>query len=154
MDKFEFNELIQQSLVYIENKQKELVESFELDNYSRIEYEQETATMTFSEEGIKQKVIAHFQIIGTYSDASKTWMWAWDNPYLLDNTTQDSLKLKEFGERNNLQKLTNPKWEATRQDAWEMTALAAQILHARGVQIIPSDEISAYVVLTTVKSDE
>ncbi len=154
MDPFEFNELIQQSLVNIENKQKELVESFDLDNYSRIEYDQESGTMTFSEEGVQQKVVAHFQVIGTYSDASKTWLWAWDNPYLLDNTTEASLKIKEFGEKNKIQKLTDPKWDATRQDAWEMTAMAAHILQAKGVQIIPSDEINAYVVLTTVKSEE
>jgi hypothetical protein len=154
MDHFEFNELIQQSLVYIENKQKELVESYDLDNFSRVEYEQETGTMIFSEEGNQQKVVAHFQVIGTYSDVSKTWLWAWDNPYLLNNTTGASLKLKEFGEQNNIQKLKDPKWKATRQDAWEMTALAAQILQAKGVQIIPSDEITAYVVLTTVKSEE
>ena len=42
MNLFEFNDLIQQSLVYIENKQKELVESYDLDNYSRIEYDQES----------------------------------------------------------------------------------------------------------------
>jgi len=154
MDLFEFNELIQQSLVYIENKQKELVESFNLDNFSRVEYEQETGVMVFSEEGIQQRVVAHFQVIGTYSDASQTWLWAWDNPYLLENTTRASGKLKEFGEQNKIKKLTEPKWEATRQDAWEMTALAAQMLHAKGVQIIPSDEILAFVVLMEVTGDE
>ena len=154
MDHFEFNELIQQSLVYIENKQKELVESFNLDYYSRVEYQQETGQMTFSEEGSDQKVVAHFQVVGTYSDASKTWLWAWDNPYLLNNTTEASLKIKEFGEKNEVKKLTDPKWEATRQDAWEMTALAAQLLHAKGVQIIPSDEISAFVILTEVRSEK
>ncbi len=154
MDHFEFNELIQQSLVYIENKQKELVESYDLDNYSRIEYDQESGIMTFSEEGLQQKVVAQFQVIGTYSDASKTWLWAWDNPYLLDNTTVASVKIKEFGEQNKIQKLTDPKWDASRQDAWEMTALAALMLKAEGVQIIPSDEIHAYVVLTDVTSDK
>ena len=154
MNLFEFNELIQQSLVYIENKQKELVESYDLDNYSRIEYDQESGTMTFSEEGVKQKVVARFQVVGTYSDESKTWLWAWDNPYLLDNTTEESVKIKEFGEKNKIQKLTDPKWEASKQDAWEMTALAARMLHAKGVQIIPSDDISAFVILMEVNKTQ
>ncbi len=153
MDHFEFNELIQQSLVYIENKQKELVESYDLDSYSRVEYDQDSGTMTFSEEGVQQKVVARFQVVGTYSDASKTWMWAWDNPYLLDNTTEASVKVKEFGEKNKFQKLTDPKWEASLQDAWEMTALAAKFLQAKGVQIIPSEDIRAFVILVTVNRE-
>jgi len=154
MNHFEFNELIQQSLVYIENKQKELVELYDLDSYSRVEYDQDSGTMTFSEEGTQQKVMARFQVVGTYSDDSKTWLWAWDNPYLLDKTTEESIKIKEFGEQNKIQKLTDPKWEASLQDAWEMTALAAQFLQAKGVQIIPSDDIRAFVILMDVNKTE
>ena len=80
------------------------------------------------------------------------WLWAWDNPYLLENAIQDIQKVKKFGDKNEIEKLTSPKWEATEQDAWDMTAIAANLLKARGAYSFLSDDIRVFVIFKRIKT--
>ena len=49
-----------------------------------------------------------FQIIGTFSPKSKTWRFAWANRYIPNDIKKTSLKLKEFGESNDLPLFSEP----------------------------------------------
>jgi hypothetical protein len=125
---------------------------FRLNQYSRMDYEQETGMMIFSDVGVVPRVAAHYQIVGSLSRKTNTWLWAWDNPYLLENTLEDIWKVKEFGDKNHIEYLINPKWEATEQEAWDMTAIAAYLLKAKGSYAFLSDEIQVFVIFTRIKA--
>jgi len=147
----EFQEFLQQSIGYLDEQQFKGNKEFKLDDFHRVDYEQETGIMTFSDVGVVPKVVARFQIAGTLSRKSNTWLWAWDNPYLLDNVVEKIHKVREFGEQNRIKKLTDPKWDASEKDAWEMTAISAHILMAKGAFTMPSDDIQAFIVFTDIR---
>jgi hypothetical protein len=112
-----------------------------------MDYEQESCRMIFSDIGVQPRVAANFQIVGSLSGSSGTWLWSWDNEYLLDITIEDIWQIKEFGEKNRIEKLINPKWDASDEDAWDMTAISTYLLKARGAYSFLSDDIRVYVVL-------
>jgi hypothetical protein len=116
-----------------------------------MEYEQETGKMIFSNEGELIKVVADYQIVGSLSGQSKTWLWSWDNPYLLENTAKDIYEVRDFGEKNNLDRLTSPKWDATEKDAWDMTAITAKLLKAKGAYSFSSDDIRVFIIFKEIK---
>lgn len=151
MEREFYIKLVRDSLTYLDNQQAKCEHEFNLKQFNRMDYEQETGKMIFSDVGVIPRVIIDFQIIGSLSARSNTWLWAWDNPYLLENTTQAIHEVKKFGEENSIGKLIDPKWNAKEKDAWEMTALAAYILKARGAYKFLSDDIRVYTIFTGIK---
>ena len=152
MDQLQYQELLKESRLYLDTQQARCDQEYSLNQFNRMDYEQETGRMIFSDVGVIPRVVADYQIVGSLSGKSNTWLWAWDNPYLLENTIQDSWKVKEFGDKNDIEKLTSPKWEATEQDAWDMTAIASNLLRARGAYTFLSDDIRVFVIFRQIKT--
>ncbi len=86
------------------------------------------------------------QIIGTYNSADGTWMWAWNNPSIADPLKRDSLRLKAYGQRHRIAKLTTPKWSGDEKDAWAMAGLALTLCEAQGAYRGPAG--TTYVFFT------
>ena len=152
MNQLQYLELLEESRLYLNKQQAECDQEYRLNYFNRMDYEQETGMMIFSDVGVIPRVVADYQIVGSLSERSNTWLWAWDNPYLLENTFQDIRKVKKFGDKNDIDKLTSPTWEATEQDAWDMTAIAANLLKARGAYSFLSDDIRVFVVFKRIKT--
>jgi len=152
MNQLQYLELLEESRLYLDKQQAECDQEYRLNYFNRMDYEQETGMMIFSDVGVIPRVVADYQIVGSLSERSNTWLWAWDNPYLLENTFQDIRKVKKFGDKNDIDKLTSPTWEATEQDAWDMTAIAANLLKARGAYSFLSDDIRVFVVFKRIKT--
>jgi hypothetical protein len=150
MDTQQYKNLLKQSREYLLKQQETITRQFGLDDYEQMDYEQETGKMIFTLKGGRM-VRMSFQAVGSVSDRSNTWMWSWDNPYLLENITEEMLKVKSFGEKNGIEKLTNPKWPGNDDDGWEMTAIATWVLKAKGAFSFLSDEMMIFVVFTDIK---
>lgn len=150
MEKKQLQQLIRDSLNYIEKQNSYCQKFYRLGEFSRMDYEQESGKMTFSNEGVIPRVVADFQIIGSLSSGSGTWLWAWDNPYLLENTVNAAVEIRKFGRDNGIPDLTRPKWKAGEQQALEMTALSAYLLKAKGTYEFQSDDILVYTVFTEI----
>jgi hypothetical protein len=149
MDAVQYNVLLKQSREYLLKQQDIITRQFGLNDYERMDYEQDTGKMIFTvKDG--RKVIMSFQVVGSISDRSNTWMWSWDNPYLLENVTEGMFKVKEYGEKNGLEKLVNPRWPGNDDDGWEMTAIATWVLKAKGAFSFISDEMLVFVVFTDI----
>jgi len=91
------------------------------------------------------------QIIGTYDTTSKTWLWAWDNPSITDKLKADSLKVKEYGETNHIEKLTKAEWPCEESDAWAMAALAVKLCGSQCVYRGPAGSSYVFVSFGPVK---
>ena len=152
MNQLQYLKLLEESRIYLDTKQAECDQEYRLNQFNRMDYEQETGRMIFSDVGVIPRVVADYQIVGSLSGRSNTWLWAWDNPYLLENTLQDIWEVKEFGDKNDIEKLINPKMEAAEQDAWDMTAIAAYLLKAKGAYSFLSDDIRVFVILKQIKT--
>ncbi len=115
---------------FVKNAAK-LDKEYQLKKYDRWDASQETGRLVFSNKG-KSKVIALFQIIGSYSNHSKTWKWAWANDTVDGYLKLDALKVKEFGEKNQLTQLSVPIFNCEDDYAWTLTSIAGQITKAKG----------------------
>jgi Family of unknown function (DUF6882) len=149
MNTMTYADILKQSREYLLSQQDIIKQKYGLDDYLQMDFEQETGKMIFTLQGGK-KVGMSYCIVGSISDRSNTWMWSWDNPYLLDNVTDDMLIVRSFGEKNGLEKLTSPKWPGNDDDGWEMTAIAAWVLKAKGAFSFLSDEMMVFVVFRDI----
>lgn len=149
MDSKEYTDLLKKSREYLLGQQEIIKQQFELNDYERMDYEQETGKMIFTiKDG--RKVIMSFQVVGSVSDRSNTWMWSWDNPYLLENITEEMFEVKEYGVKNGIEKLVNPRWPGNDSDGWEMTAITTWVLKAKGAFSFLSDEMLVFVVFKDI----
>jgi hypothetical protein len=151
MNQQQYRELLHESRLYLDSRQASCEQEYRLNQFNRMDYEQESGKMVFSDVGVIPRVVADYQIVGSLSERSHTWQWAWGNPYLLENTFQDIRKVKEFGDQNDVDRLISPTWRATEQDAWDMTCIAAHLLKASGAYSFMSDDIRVFVIFTQIK---
>lgn len=147
-----YADILKQSREYLLGQQDIIKQKYGLDNYLQMDLEQDTGKMIFTmKEG--KRITMSFIVIGSISDRSNTWMWSWDNPYMLENVTEEMLKVRAFGEENGIEKLTSPKWPASDDDGWEMTAIAAWLLKSKGAFSFLSDEMMVFVVFKDIEWD-
>ena len=116
---------------YLSRQQAPLKSEFQLGSWPRYDYDQEAGTLSFSANG-KVEVLADIHIVGSTSKHSGTWLWAWDNPSILENVKHCLADVRTYGETHELEKLTTAKWPGDERDGWEMTAATAFILRAEG----------------------
>ncbi|MEM7316566.1 MAG: DUF6882 domain-containing protein [Planctomycetota bacterium] len=91
------------------------------------------------------------QIIGSFNTKDNSWLWAWDNPSVLDKLKAHALKLKEYGEEHGIERLTDRKWTGTEDDAWEMAALAVKLCDAQGAYRGPAGSTLIFMTFGKVK---
>ncbi|MGN6293919.1 MAG: DUF6882 domain-containing protein [Chitinophagaceae bacterium] len=126
---------------YLNNQQALFQKMYSIDWYEDWFYDQLTGELTFSK--IK-KLIIRYESVGSVSFRSNTWLWAWDNPHLEEKIRSEITKVRDYGIKRDFGKLITPKWEADEYDGWEMTAISAYLMQAKGAYRIPASDNSLY----------
>jgi hypothetical protein len=72
------------------------------------------------------------QIIGTYNTADGTWLWGWEHPSVELALQEHARRVREYGQRHGIDKLTTQKLRCSEAEAWEFTALACKLSEAQG----------------------
>jgi hypothetical protein len=129
---------------------EDLKQKYKLTTYERFDYDQETGDFVFSNQGVA-KVVAKFQTVGSVSSQAKTWLWAWANAYIPETACDQILRVREFGIKNGITKLAEPKWTADVADGWEMAAVSVAILNAKGAYRCPSKNGFVFVIFTDIR---
>jgi hypothetical protein len=78
-------------------------------------------------------------------------MWAWANPSIPDSLKIDSLKVKEYGETHQIDRLTTPEFAADEMEAWTLTALAAKLCESQGAYRGPAGRNAVFMTFGEVK---
>ncbi len=128
---------------------KQLEQTYKLGAYKRWDYNLGTGEFVFSDEGVA-KVVAKFQVVGSISSDEETWLWSWANAWILETACDQILRVREFGLHHGITKLTEAKWIAEEADGWEMAAVSAEILGARGAYRCPSRNGFMFVIFTDI----
>ncbi|NEZ64267.1 hypothetical protein D0962_15960 [Leptolyngbyaceae cyanobacterium CCMR0082] len=163
MNSSSFSDLLTISMEELQLKNEAAYKIWGLGTFDRWDIDQEVGDLVFSNsDGVK--VAAPAQIIGSFSINDSSWLWAWDNPSIVDDLNDSSwlwawdnpsivddlkihsLKLKAYGEKYGIEKLTTRKWIGTEDEAWAMTALAVNLCDTQGAYRGPAG--SAYVFMT------
>ncbi len=142
--------LVTQAHEYLSSQQEQNERDFSLSKYPRYDWDQDTGEIIFSENG-EPKVVAKVQFVGDVSTISGTWLWAWANPTVNENLKQGVLKVKLYGEENDIRKLTESKWKADEVDGWEMTSITALLLNAKGAYKSPDEHGAMFMIFTDIQ---
>lgn len=147
---------IEQASDAMREKQKALVDRFQLGTHGRFDWSQEQGVIVFSSNGVP-KVAADIQFAGSYSDTSKTWLWAWDNDTILPKMLSDSKRVLQYGREHHFKRLTEAKWPADEVECWGVTTLQAHFTGAEGMYRTSTGKGYTYLTLRNthwVRPDE
>ena len=122
-------------------------QQFRILSWPRYDYDLKTGTLIFSKDNIPG-VITNIQVVGTTSTSEGTWLWSWANISLPKNSTEQMDAVRAYGEGENLAALKNSYAEDDEYLGWEMTAIAAKILGAKGGYRCPSNDGFIYFIYT------
>jgi hypothetical protein len=145
----ELDRLVQKAVPFLDERQTQLIKQFQISQWERYDYDQETAKLVFSHRG-QPKVIADILFVGSVSKSSETWLWSWANSSILEPVKARMREVREYGEAHRLLKLAGAHWKATKRDGGEMTAVAALLLDAVGAYRCPSEKGFLFMVMTDV----
>lgn len=132
--------------------QDKMIAEFNLGNFDRWHFDQETGQLTFYDEKDTLKVIANCQVLGSFSKNSNSWLFSWANPTILDNCKE---KLSDFRELlfESWGEIIDEQIDAE-DDAFDylaMIPLAMNTLEARGYYRAPSERSDTYLIITDIK---
>lgn len=93
------------------------------------------------------------QVLGTISHSSQTWLWAWANTKsgLTENVIQQALKLKKYGEDNEIAILKNDTFDFSKEDLHLIGTIASGINNSSAYYIC---DYGQGAMMVTIKSDK
>jgi hypothetical protein len=144
------HELISTSFEYLQKAQDSFMKTYKVGEHERWDWYQETGKLIFSHEG-EPVVECDIDFVGTYSNLSNTWMWAWANSSFTENIKEKSRKVRALGEKRSFLKLASAIWSSDPVDGWEMTAIMAKELGAIGAYRTPDDNGFVYMVVNNAR---
>jgi len=145
-----FAQLLDASIPYLQARQNEIEAQYRLGSYPRYDWYQETAELVFSEEG-RPRVVADIQFVGSISTRSGSWLWSWANTSLVESAKSEIRRVRAYGEAHSLLKLACAYWGADEEDGWQMTAVAAFLLKAKGAYRSPDERGFTFLVMTDLR---
>jgi len=142
----------QDAIQEMAQKNRKLVDEFQLGKWPRFDFDFEQGWLTFSGEG-KSAVRAAVQVVGTVA-AGKDWLWAWSNDWWSDAVTQDAREARRFGQEHNISELTRASLQDADLEAlgWELAAVSARITSALGVYRVPTGKGLLFVLFREISS--
>jgi hypothetical protein len=93
---------------------------------------------------------APVQILGTYSPAGGSWMWAWANDSLTDALCVASEKVRAWGEQQGQAMLTTARMQVGEEQAAALAALAFRVSGLSGFYRAPAGRSHLYLGFGTV----
>jgi len=130
--------------------QQSLKSRFDIGSYERYDYDQANKKIIFSNQG-KPGLIADFEVVGTFSRPNGTWMWSWANFSLMAKVRTRMKRVRELGEQRQFPRLTTFHWSGDECDAWDMAAIASQVLRAQGVYRSPGESSDMFMTLSKIR---
>ncbi|SDA89840.1 hypothetical protein SAMN03080617_03226 [Algoriphagus alkaliphilus] len=143
----EFESRSKKAYKYLKEQQEIVVKEYGIHQYENWFYDQETGILTFSNPTSEEEIVQiEYEEVGSISKISNTWLWSWANPHVEEKIRTDIEIVKKFGNENNIEQLTKRKWGADEYDGWEMTAIAAFLMKAKGAYRFPLDNTFTFVI--------
>jgi len=123
----------------VEHVEKE----FALSTLPDWHFDQGAGAVTFAKEGAEPSVRAEFVPAGSYSNESRTWVWAWAND---DVEQKDEIgECYHYGVEKNMRELKEPQLDSTPEKAFQLASVASYILK-EGVVVQLSNKVEGDTV--------
>lgn len=145
-DNESFDKLIAESHDMICRRQENFLADYGINDCERYDFDDETGKLTFSKDG-KIWVECSYDVVGTFSQTSDTWMWAWGNQSMEPKVKNNSLSIRRIGHDLGVRKLAMGHWRANETDGWEMTSIMGKQLNAIGVYRTKHDNMMRFMII-------
>ena len=149
----DYEEFAKEELERLTPIQDRFKEKFDIDSYGNWFYDDESAILRLFNND-EEEIFFKYIPIGTFSLDKKTWMWSWFNNYLIEKNKIETLKIKQFGEENRYEKLTNGTFPSDEFSGWEFLAISQKLLKGIGVYTTNEERLNYYLLLTKIINSE
>lgn len=126
---------------------------YDLHHFDGYEYDLTEKRFWWLNGGVRQ-LEASVIVVGSYSTHSQTWLWAWGNRDLDAVRAPEFERVREFGSRFEIRRLTEPAWQAHDDDGWAMTAMSAKLLGATCAYRCPISNGFLFLLLNDLRQVE
>jgi hypothetical protein len=92
---------------------------------------------------------APVQVIGTYNTKDGSFLWGWDHPSVPLSLRRAAQRVHDYGLAHGIERFTERSLECTQDQAWELTAAAAQLDGAAGAYRGDAKGTWVYMVFAT-----
>ena len=134
-----------------EQKTEVAQRDFGLGTYARYQNDLVTAAIRFFDVGDVEQVRADIQVAGSWSPASSTWMWGWENESVPDAATERLGAVRETGRKRHVNALLAHVQECDEDGAWNLASLAADIVDAQCVYRIGGPRSQSFLLLFNLR---
>jgi hypothetical protein len=146
----EFDSFVATCNAELEEKQAALEQQFGLGRYARWAYDGTTGLLTFADDRGVTVVRAETTQIGSYSQNTQTWKWAWANASIPDAQRVKSLRLKGLYDLTGIDVFRQESFVADEQMPWEIAAMSVHQLGALGCYRGPAKHLHVFFALDNV----
>lgn len=147
MENNDYSEFVKFELDKLNSVQDKLKEQFNINSYENWFYDSDSSLLRLYNSD-EDEIFFKYISIGTYSTNSQTWMWSWFNESSIETDKSETLKIKEFGSRQNYEKLLKGTFPSDEYDSWEFLAVSYKILGGIGAYRVKVDHLEKYMLLT------
>ena len=150
MEDEEFDEFVEQSVEELDQKQEMLTDQFGLGTWSDFWFDATQSRLQFKDDTGRVQVEADIMIIGTFSENSNTWQWAWANKSLPDPIRKQSRELQKLEKVTGVEVFTSPTIDVDDAMTWELTAMSVRHLSALGCYSMPNGPITIFLAIIKI----
>jgi hypothetical protein len=108
-------------------------------------FDMEAGTMTFSLPS--EDRVVPVQVLGSESDATGTWIWAWETSRIPARLAESARRLRTIGEQKGARELHTPRVSLATADGEMLALLASGLLNAPGYYRAPFRGGAMFVLL-------
>lgn len=152
VDEDEFSELARYACERCQVRQDAAVRAWSLFGSGQWFYDSLTRTIRFFDDPAAPGVVADATIVGSFSQNSHTWLWAWANAEYTESERISVEPLQTFGYVRGIPKFYKSQWPAEEIDGWEVTQIAADLFQADAVYRAPMDDLFVFMLLNRFRS--
>jgi hypothetical protein len=137
------------------------------EHYALVSLEKQTRLVSFLGEHVLDldldagtarfnDVAIPFQVLGTESDNSLTWLWAWadEQTEVQDNLLTSAREMRAWGEKEGLPELTLPSLDLNRADGTMLALIASEVCKANGYYRDPYEGGTLFLLLYGIALDD
>jgi hypothetical protein len=141
------DELISKARAQTQARIQRATADFGLGRWQRFDLDLTSASMRFFDALDAEQVRAGIQAAGSWSPASESWMWSWENDSIPASACARLETVRAFGAKNDLPLLRAGFQPCDEGTAWSVASVAAQLLDAACLYCVPATNSRLFLLL-------
>lgn len=136
-----------------ESKNRAWADRYGIGTFPRWDYDDTDKLLVFSDDAAPS-VLCTYVNIGSLSNKTGTWLWAWANNSLPEPSKEGSQKALLYGQKHNITELTDPHFKAEPEDAWTFAAITGHLIGAQALYRPVVDHLEIYMAVMSTRPIE